>query len=160
MITLQFKDKTTGKVVGTKTFTVTADKPMLTSEQITKAMPTGCKRAGAAMDMGLNGEDVRDGKGMLTVLAVKKTAGLDKTNVTTAAATKASLAAFFRRKSKKQAGCTPDCCRTADHTDNSRMQRGSPCLCPAFACCFRHISSMWHISGIKIWYNCHAAVTN
>jgi len=157
--------------VGTKTFTVTADKPMLTSEQITKAMPAGCKRAGAAMDMGLNSEDVRDGKGTLRVLAVKKPAGLDKANVTTAAATKAGLwtaaaaaaaglAAFFRRKSKKQAGRTPDCCRTADHTANSRMQRGSPCLCPAFACCFRHISSMWHVSGIKIWYNCHAAVTN
>lgn len=123
------------------------------------------------MDMGLNSEDVRDGKGTLTVLAVKKPAGLDKANVTTAAATKAGLwtaaaaaaaglAAFFRRKSKKQAGRTPDCCRTADHTANSRMQRGSPCLCPAFACCFRHISSMWHVSGIKIWYNCHAAVTN
>ena len=157
--------------MGTKTFTVTADKPMLTSEQIAKAMPAGCTRAGAAMDMGLNSEDVRDGKGTLTVLAVKKPAGLDKANVTTAAATKAGLwtaaaaaaaglAAFFRRKSKKQAGRTPDCCRTADHTANSRMQRGSPCLCPAFACCFRHISSMWHVSGIKIWYNCHAAVTN
>lgn len=157
--------------MGTKTFTVTADKPMLTSEQIAKAMPAGCTRAGAAMDMGLNGEDVRDGKGTLRVLAVKKPAGLDKANVTTAAATKAGLwtaaaaaaaglAAFFRRKSKKQAGRTPDCCRTADHTANSRMQRGSPCLCPAFACCFRHISSMWHVSGIKIWYNCHAAVTN
>ena len=123
------------------------------------------------MDMGLNGEDVRDGKGTLRVLAVKKPAGLDKANVTIAAATKAGLwtaaaaaaaglAAFFRRKSKKLAGRTPDCCRTADHTANSRMQRGSPCLCPAFACCFRHISSMWHVSGIKIWYNCHAAVTN
>ena len=157
--------------MGTKTFTVTADKPMLTSEQIAKAMPAGCKRAGAAMDMGLNGEDVRDGKGTLTVLAVKKSAGLDKANVTTAAATKAGLwtaaaataaglAAFFRRKSKKQAGRTRVCCRTADHTANSRMQRGSPCLCPAFACCFRHISSMWHVSGIKIWYNFRAAVTN
>ena len=123
------------------------------------------------MDMGLNGEDVRDGKGTLRVLAVKKPAGLDKANVTIAAATKAGLwtaaaaaaaglAAFFRRKSKKLAGRTPDCCRTADHTANSRMQRGSPCLCPAFACCFRHISSMWHVSGIKIWYNCLAAVTN
>ena len=125
---------------------------MLTSEQIAKAMPAGCKRAGAAMDMGLNSEDVRDGKGTLTVLAVKKPAGLDKANVTTAAATKAGLwtaaaaaaaglAAFFRRKSKKQAGRTPDCCRTADHTANSRMQRGSPCLCPAFACCFVSVES-------------------
>lgn len=123
------------------------------------------------MDMGVNGEDVRDGKCTLRVLAVKKPAGLDKANVTIAAATKAGLwtaaaaaaaglAAFFRRKSKKLAGRTPDCCRTADHTANSRMQRGSPCLCPAFACCFRHISSMWHVSGIKIWYNCLAAVTN
>lgn len=157
--------------MGTKTFTVTADKPMLTSEQIAKAMPTGCKRAGAAMDMGLNSEDVRDGKGTLTVLAVKKPSGLDKANVTTTAATKAGLwtaaaaaaaglAAFFRRKSKRQAGRTPDCCRTADHTANSRMQRGRPCLCPPFSCCFRHILWMWHVSGLKIWYNCHAAVTN
>ncbi len=97
MITLQFKDKTTGKVVGTKTFTVTADKPMLTSEQITKAMPTGCKRAGTAMDMGLNGEDVRDGKGTLTVLTVKKTAGLDKRNVTTAC--------DHRRGNESRSGC-------------------------------------------------------
>ncbi len=70
---------------------------MLTSEQITKAMPTGCKRAGTAMDMGLNGEDVRDGKGTLTVLAVKKTAGLDKRNVTTAC--------DHRRGNESRSGC-------------------------------------------------------